>query len=123
MKKLFVLFLLLFFGMSFAKSEKEIFGSYCTTCHSPAMAPMFNAPAAHDMNAWNVRKNDAFNRAVEKKSSIKGAIGNEKEEYILNELLTTAINGTVKGMPPKGTCMDCTDEELKTVIKFITSAE
>ncbi len=123
MKKIFVLFLLLFFSISYAKSGKEIFDNYCTICHSPAMASMFNAPAAHDINMWNVRKNDAFNRAIVKKSSIKSVTGSEKEEYILNELLTTAINGTVKGMPPKGTCMECTDEELKSVIKFISSVE
>lgn len=120
MKKITILFLLLIASFSFAKTGKEIFDSYCTTCHSPSMAAMFNAPAAHNKDAWATRKNDAFTRAVQKNSSVKNSTGSEKEEYILNELLSTAINGTVKGMPPKGTCMECTDEELKSVIRFLS---
>lgn len=123
MKKITILFLLLISSLVFAKTGKEIFDSYCTTCHSPAMAPMFNAPAAHNKDAWETRKNDAFNRAVEKNSAVKKSTGSEKEDYILNELLSTAISGTVKGMPPKGTCMDCTDDELKSVIKFLSNQE
>lgn len=123
MKKAIILILLFITSVSFAKSGKEIFDNYCTTCHSPAMAPMFNAPAAHDKNVWDIRKNDAFSRAVEKNSSIKDSTGSEKEELILNELLSTAISGTIKGMPPRGTCMECTDDELKDTIKFLSSDE
>ena len=105
----------------YSKEGKEIFDNYCTTCHSTSMASMFNAPAVHDLNAWSLRKEDAFKRAVEKNASIKD--NEKKEENIINELLNTAINGTAKGMPPKGTCFECTDDELKAAIKFMSSKE
>ncbi|HIH2762920.1 MAG TPA: c-type cytochrome [Candidatus Azoamicus sp.] len=114
----------LFFSFSLsAESGKEIFDRYCTVCHSPAMAPMFGAPAAHDLNSWNDRKKMAFERAIEKNSSIANESGDKKESYSMNELLETAKMGTDKGMPPKGTCSDCTDDELTSVIKFMSSSE
>jgi len=114
---------IMFFSLSLFASGKDIFDRFCTACHSPSMAPMFNSPAAHDVDAWNVRKSDAFNRAVENNSSIKNASGSEKDEHSINELLNSAINGTEKGMPPRGTCNDCTDDDLKSVIKFMSSPE
>ena len=113
----------MFFSCSLFASGKDIFDRFCTACHSPSMSPMFNSPAAHDVDAWNVRKSDAFNRAVDKNSSIKNAKGAEKDEYSINELVNSAIEGTDKGMPPRGTCNDCTDNDLKSVIKFMSSAE
>jgi cytochrome c5 len=35
-------------------------------------------------------------------------------------LLNHAING-IRGMPPKGTCMNCTDEEIKLAVEYIVS--
>ncbi len=84
------------------------------------MAPMFNAPAVHTSD-WDVRKADAFDRAVEKNSAAKGTTGDLKYEYIMNELLSIAKEGTPRGMPPNGTCMDCSDDELKSVINFMSS--
>jgi cytochrome c5 len=81
------------------------------------MAPMFGAPAAHDLNAWNERKEIAFNRAFNGNVSIS-----DKESFSINELVKSAISGTDKGMPPKGTCNDCTEEDLRSVIKFMISA-
>lgn len=122
--------LYLFFGIflffsfaSYANSGKAIFDSYCTVCHSPSMAAMFNAPAAHDMSAWNDRKENAFSRAIANDNSIKDAVGEKKEIHIINELVKTANSGTDKGMPPKGTCTDCTDDDLKSVIKYMSSSE
>ncbi len=117
MRVLYLIFgFALFFSFSLsAENGKEIFDRYCTVCHSPSMAPMFNAPAAHDLNAWNERKELAFNRAANKNGDV--------EKISINELLETAKVGTDKGMPPKGTCSDCTDEELKSVIIFMSSQE
>lgn len=124
MKMLYMFFLCLFFSFSAsAESGKEIFDRYCFVCHSASMAPMFGAPAAHDLNAWNERKEMAFNRAVVSDSTIKDVAGDKKDFYSVNELLKTANNGTDKGMPPKGTCNDCTDDDLKSVIKYMSSAE
>ena len=36
----------------------------------------------------------------------------------IDDLLTVAIAGKA-GMPPKGTCMDCSDNELKSAIQYI----
>jgi cytochrome c5 len=108
---------------SFAESGRDIFDRYCTVCHSPSMAPMFNSPAAHDLDAWKDRKNIAFDKIIEKNPDVKNFSEIDKEEQIINELLSSAINGTDKGMPPKGTCSDCTDEELRSVIKFMSSIE
>jgi len=120
----FSLFLLMCFSSSlFANPGKDIFDRFCTACHTPAMAPMFNSPAAHDIDAWTVRKDDAFSKAVEKDSSVSNVSAAEKDEISINELVKSAINGTDKGMPPKGTCTDCTDDELKSVIEFMSSSE
>lgn len=114
----------LFFSFSLsAESGKEIFDRYCTVCHSPAMAPMFGAPAAHDLSAWNERKENAFNRAIASDNSIKDTSGEKKDFYSISELVKTANSGTDKGMPPKGTCNDCTDSDLISVIKFMSSSE
>lgn len=121
-RMLFVVFFM-FFSSSLFASGKDIFDRFCTACHSPSMAPMFNSPPAHDLDAWNARKSDAFNRAVEQNASIKGAVGSEKDNYSISELLQSALNGTDKGMPPKGTCNDCTEDDLVSAIKFMSSPE
>lgn len=121
--RLFSFIFCMFFSLSLFANGKDIFDRFCTACHSPAMAPMFNSPAAHDIDAWNMRKNDAFDRAVEKNSSIKNSTGTQKDEYSINELVNSAINGTDKGMPPKGTCNDCSEDDLKSVINFMSSPE
>lgn len=121
--RIFLLFFLSVFNFSVFADGKDIFDRFCTACHSPAMAPMFNSPAAHDIKAWTERKNDALARAIEKNPAVRGAYGNDKEEYILEELILSAVTGTDKGMPPKGTCSDCTEEDIKSVIKFMSSKE
>ncbi len=95
------------------RSGKEIYDTYCTTCHSPQMASMFQAPAAHNENDWQIRKETASLKIS--KNSIK------TDEEIINILALTATEGTEKGMPPKGTCMECTNEELKNAIIYMIS--
>lgn len=122
-KNIIFVFFVLISSSVFANSGKDIYDRFCTACHSPSMSPMFGSPALHDVSAWNDRKENAFIRAVESDSSLKSAVGSQKEEASLKELVKSAINGTDKGMPPKGTCNDCSDDELKSVIKFMSSAE
>lgn len=122
--KIFIVtFLMSFSSLLLADSGKDVYDRYCVSCHSPSMASLFNSPAAHDTNAWDERKTNAFERAAEKNNNIKNLTGIEKENKSINELLVSAINGTDKGMPPKGTCSDCTDEDLKSAIKFMSSSE
>lgn len=107
-------------NMLSARSGKEIFTNYCNTCHSPSMASMFNAPAAHDKKAWDDRKELAFKRAMEK-NKFNDSDSAIKDQKIFETLLLSAKEGTPKGMPPKGTCSNCTDSELLDAIKFLSS--
>ncbi|HIH2762605.1 MAG TPA: c-type cytochrome [Candidatus Azoamicus sp. MARI] len=122
-RNVFLIFFIFVSASLFANNGKDIFDRFCTACHSPSMSPMFGSPALHDVAAWDERKNNAFDRAVENEPSLKSAVGKQKEEISLKELVNSAISGTDKGMPPKGTCNDCTDDDLKTVIKFMSSAQ
>ncbi len=121
--KLFIVSIVCIFNLSFvcAKSAEETYGKYCSTCHSPNMAAMFKAPVVHDQSAWQERKDLALNRAIEKNGSVKSAGAAEQKEAMLMEFLNVAKVGTAKGMPPKGTCMECTDEDLKAAIDFMSS--
>lgn len=104
-----------------ASNGKDIFERYCTVCHAPSMAPMFGSPAAHDIDAWNERKEIAFNRIKEENSSVVDLNKDEIDKAVLKNLVQSAINGTDKGMPPMGTCMDCSEEDLKSAIEFMSS--
>ena len=42
-----------------------------------------------------------------------------KEQGGLDGLLAKAISG-INAMPPKGTCADCSDDELKAAIKHMS---
>lgn len=65
----------------------------CNVCHSAGVA---GAPKLDDKEAWANRL----------------AKGDE-------ELLASVRNG-LNAMPPMGTCMDCTDEDLATLIDLMT---
>lgn len=69
-----------------------IYNKACTACHADGAA---GAPKLGDKAAWEA----GMNQGVE-------------------QLLRTAING--KGaMPPRGTCMDCTDADLMAAIEYM----
>lgn len=104
----------------FAKTGEEIYKNYCVTCHSPQMAKLFQAPAAHSED-WLIRKDLHLKALVENDSSLLNANSNVKEIAVINSLADSAIKGTTKGMPPKGTCTDCSKEELKSAITFMLS--
>ncbi|HFL8819467.1 MAG TPA: c-type cytochrome [Candidatus Azoamicus sp. OHIO2] len=101
-----------------ANTGKDIFDRYCTVCHSPSMAKMFNAPAAHDLHAWNERKEIALSKNIE-----INLTDENRDEEAIKKLVVSATNGTDNGMPPMGTCMDCTDNDLKAAITFMSSIE
>jgi cytochrome c5 len=82
-------------GAAYADKGKEIYDTKCTTCHAAGVA---GAPKFGDKAAWAPR----------------AALG-------MDALLKTAITG--KGaMPPKGTCMDCSDDDLKAAIEYMLNA-
>ncbi|OGT89206.1 MAG: hypothetical protein A2286_05370 [Gammaproteobacteria bacterium RIFOXYA12_FULL_61_12] len=74
---------------------EEIYNKTCKVCHEAGIA---GSPKFGDKAAWEPR-------------IAKG----------MDALMASAVTGTAKGMPPKGTCMDCDDAELKGAIEFMVS--
>lgn len=74
------------------RSGEEIYNKACTTCHNTGAA---GAPKLGDAAAWEPRVAQG-----------------------MDTLYANAING-IRGMPPRGLCMDCTDEEIKATVDYI----
>jgi len=76
------------------RSGEQVYNASCMACHASGVA---GAPKLGDKAAWEPR-------------ATKGIDG----------LLATATSG-LNAMPPKGTCADCSDDELKGAIEYILS--
>jgi cytochrome c5 len=74
------------------RSGEEIYNAKCFVCHAQGVA---NAPKFGDAATWKPRAD-------------KG----------MEALLATAKSG-INAMPPMGTCMDCSDNEMKAVIQYM----
>ena len=79
-------------GGGAAKTSDDIIGKHCSACHGTGL---LNAPKIGDAAAWKTRAD---------------------EQGGLDGLLAKAITG-INAMPPKGTCADCSDEELRGAIQ------
>ncbi|MBP0050071.1 cytochrome c5 family protein [Marinobacterium sp. AK62] len=77
------------------RSGEEVYNTKCSVCHAAGVA---GAPKLGDAAAWAPRA-----------------------EKGVDALLATAISG-INAMPPKGTCMDCSDTELKSAIQYMLDA-
>ncbi len=75
-----------------ARTGDQIYNSTCVACHGTGAA---GAPKVGDKAAWQPR----------------AAQG-------IDTLLNHATNG-LRAMPPKGTCADCSEEELKGAIEYM----
>lgn len=75
------------------RSGEEIYDNYCTTCHETGAA---GAPKLDATDEWQSRLDEK---------------GREK-------LYGNSIKG-FNAMPPKGTCSDCSDEEMKVVVDYM----
>lgn len=75
-----------------ARSGEDIYNKSCVICHAAGVA---GAPKLTDAAAWESR------------------LANGREAVTQN-----AING-MGGMPPRGTCMDCSDEELDAAVEYM----
>ncbi|MHC8329700.1 c-type cytochrome [Pseudomonas sp. LB1P83] len=75
-----------------AKTPDSVIAKHCNACHGTGL---LNSPKIGDAAAWGDRA---------------------KKEGGLDGLLAKAISG-VNAMPPKGTCADCTDADLKGAIQ------
>lgn len=75
-----------------ARSGKDVYDTKCATCHATGAA---GAPKLADAAAWAPRVD-------------KG----------LEVLYVNAIKG-INGMPAKGLCFDCSDDEIKASVDYI----
>ena len=75
-------------------SVAEKYQQACQVCHATGVA---NAPKVHDAEAWKPRLD-------------KG----------MDALLSSIKNG-LNAMPPGGMCSDCSDEDYKALIKYMSS--
>ena len=87
---------ILFAAAGIASADgKATYDTKCFACHNTGVA---GAPKLGDKAAWEPRI----------------ASG-------MDAMLAIAVKG--KGaMPPKGTCMDCSDDELKAAIQYMVDA-
>ncbi|WP_226643584.1 c-type cytochrome [Microbulbifer variabilis] len=76
-----------------ARSGEDIYNKTCTTCHGAGVA---GAPKFGDAAAWAPRIAQG-----------------------MDTLYTHALNG-FNAMPPKGLCMDCSDDEIKAAVNYMT---
>lgn len=76
------------------KSGKDVYGGFCTTCHS---AGVMGAPKFGSAADWGPRV-------------AKGK----------DTLYTHALSG-FNAMPPKGMCAACTDDEIKGAVDYMVS--
>ncbi|MEE2892711.1 MAG: c-type cytochrome [Pseudomonadota bacterium] len=81
------------------RGGEEIFNSYCTACHAAATAAALGAPGYGDAASWAPR-------------IAKG----------IEALYESTYNGLNGVMPVRGTCMDCSDEELQATVDYMVAA-
>ena len=81
------------FSAQAERSGDEIYSKSCTFCHATGVA---GAPKKGDTAAWEARLANGVDTAIASIKSGKGA------------------------MPPKGLCNDCTDDQFKSLIDFMT---
>ena len=81
------------------RGGEEIFNSYCTACHAAATAAALGAPGYGDAASWAPR-------------IAKG----------IDALYESTYNGLNGVMPVRGTCMDCSDEELQATVDYMVAA-
>ena len=77
------------------REGQEIYSSYCQACHAAGVA---GAPTFGNEEAWAPRV-------------AKG----------MDTLYASTING-LNIMPPRGTCPDCTDAELRASVDYMVDA-
>lgn len=95
MKKLLLPLIALGLASSVAAQDRDITGLYNKTCLACHMSGASGAPKTGDVKAWQERL-------------VKG----------MDTLVANASNG-INAMPPKGLCMDCSDEEFKALINYM----
>ncbi len=85
-------------GGAAARSGEAVYNQFCTACHGSGI---LNAPRTGDDAVWAER------------SSARGG---------LDALTQSAITG-IGAMPPRGTCGNCSDEEIHAAVQFMSGLE
>jgi len=79
------------------QKPEQVYEGHCKACHGTGAN---NAPLFSNADAW-------------KPHIAKG----------INTLYESALNGFNKGaMPPRGTCTECTDDEVKATVDYLVAA-
>jgi len=81
-------------GAAAGDSTQELYTMYCSSCHG----------------VKNTEAPEAFNAAAWKKRMSKGT----------DAVLANVVKG-VGNMPPQGTCFECTQDDLRKLIRFMSS--
>lgn len=81
-----------------ARSGETVYNTTCMACHAAGIA---GAPKVGDQDAWGERIAKGLDTLVQ--HSINGFQGN------------TGV------MPPRGTCGNCSDDELKAAVEYMVS--
>lgn len=82
-------------GASGPRDGETIYNTFCMACHATGVS---EAPILGNAEQWEARV-------------AKG----------VDALYSSSING-LNVMPPRGTCVDCTDEEMQDAVDFILDA-
>ena len=77
------------------RTGEQVYGQFCFACHTTGVG---GAPMFQDAAAWAPRI-----------------------EQGLDTLWTHTQNG-LNAMPPRGTCMDCSDDELRDAMQYMVDA-
>ncbi|WQC54211.1 cytochrome c5 family protein [Idiomarina sp. PL1-037] len=75
------------------RSGQQVYDKYCTACHTSGV---MGAPKINEASDWEER---------------------------LDQGMETVLKHAVEGfnaMPPKGTCSDCSEEEIQAAIDYMT---
>lgn len=71
----------------------DVYNKYCFACHATGVS---GAPVLGDVGAWQER-------------DVKG----------IQALYTSTIDGLGVAMPPRGTCVNCSDDELRAAVDYL----
>src|SRR5690606_30831899 len=77
------------------RGAEEVVAKFCNACHGTGL---LNAPKVGDTAAWQAHADNAGG---------------------MDGMLKNAISG-INAMPPKGTCANCSDDELLAAIKHMS---
>ena len=79
-------------GGAGGRSGQAVYDAACQLCHAAGVG---GAPVLGDAAAWGARAD-------------KG----------MDELMAVTLNG-INAMPPRGACMDCSDDELQSAVQYM----